>query len=554
MKILEFRQRELINNSIFNDIFIYQEVLLEKQKPGIARACAFIISLKNAPGGRTLPAIRALAARSGVSFVTMWKALRILHEQGVLLRDRNGMYRFNNKSRKTGSGSGTVDTFTEERVEPPKSAWQTVTDKLYKDIITGIFSRSEKLPSCKELQQHYQVSFATLKKSLNCLVEERIIEARSNSYYIPSLTGKTSHARLVAIGCGWEDGKILVDHQDKNYFRTLESECIRMKLQLDVVVYYRTSDRLQFVNTASQKVYDLTDRTIMGYVFIVANLESTPEEVIERLAALRRSVAVLDVVGGWKIPRCAQGNRFVQIFTATASIIPAKRVAQYLLGHGHNSIAFFSPFHKALWSQRRLDTISEMYTRAGFMLGVHPFVHHLYAYQWDYLKKQDHDEDVRSLIDQYTEWRKEAQPAFFKKFGNLGYSFIRYMTEWNCASGEIFEKMQPFFDQALQDKKITAWVMANDFAATIAIDYLKEKSVRIPDDISVVSFDNTLDAMEYHLTSYDFNTQGIISMILRFIIDPYTIKPAARKGGFIEVDGTLVERRSTSSVKLLRDL
>jgi DNA-binding LacI/PurR family transcriptional regulator/DNA-binding transcriptional regulator YhcF (GntR family) len=553
MKESIYRQRLIIKISIFNDIFLYQNggFILEKQRPGIARACSFIINLAEHEAVMTkLPSLRALASAAGVSFVTMWKAVKKLCTQGVLSVDKKGNYRI---SKKNSSGND-----EEKKLGVPSASsdepiivgtWQNIADKLFKDIVSGKYTGGEKLPSCKELQQYYKVSFTTLKKALNKLIEEEIIEPRSNGYYLPSLTGSTGHARLVAIGCGWEDGKILVDYQDKNYFRSLESECIRMNLQLDVIVYYRSNERLQFVNTASQSVYDLNDRTIIGYVFIVANLESTPEEVLERLVGLRRNVAVLDVVGGWKVPRCAQDNRFVQIFTATASVVPAKRVAQYLLGKGHKNIAFFSPFHKALWSQRRLDTIIDMYKRAGCIDGVKSFVYETYAYQWDYLKNQEHFEDIRSLIDQYTKWRKQTHAEFFNKFGNLGYSIVKYITEWNCASGEIFEKMKPLFDRALKNKDITAWVMANDFAATIAIDYLKEKSIRIPEDLSIVSFDNTLDAMEYHLTSYDFNNQGIIAMMLRYIIAPHTIKPAARRGGFIEVDGTLVERRSTSNVK-----
>jgi DNA-binding transcriptional regulator YhcF (GntR family)/DNA-binding LacI/PurR family transcriptional regulator len=529
---------------------------VEKQKPGIERACSYIVKLADQHSTSIqLPSIRVLAQSAGVSFVTMWKALKKLLKQGILQSGKNGTYKINKDH--TANTEDNQQIYLSEQDELINAGpWQNqnVADKLFKDIVSGKYTCGEKLPSCKELQQNYKVSFTTLKKALNKLINEEIIEPRSNGYYLPPLTGSTSHARLVVIGCGWEDGKILVDYQDKNYFRTLESECIRMNLQLDVVVYYRSNERLQFVNTASQSIYDLSERTIIGYIFIVANLESTPEEVLERLVGLHRNVAVLNVVGGWKIPRCAQGNRFVQIFTATASTVPAKRVALYLLGKGHKYIAFFSPFHKALWSQRRLDTIIEIYKRAGFTNGVKSFVYDTYAYQWDYLKNQDHYEDIRSLIDQYTKWRKDTHAEFFNKFGNLGYSIVKYITEWNCASGEIFEKMKPLFDRALENKSLTVWVMANDFAATIAIDYLKEKNIRIPEDLSIISFDNTLDSMEYHLTSYDFNNQGIISMMLRYIIAPQTIKPAARRGGFIEVDGTLVERRSTASVKIRQNV
>lgn len=114
-----------------------------------------------------------------------------------------------------------------------------------------------------------------------------------------------------------------------------------MNIRLDVIVHYHEQGRLQFVHSASSKDYDLDDRSILGYIFIVANLDSNPQEVLEKLVRRRRNVAVLDVVGGWKIPQCAQGNRFIQFFTATASTVPAKRVAQYLLEKGHRHIGFF---------------------------------------------------------------------------------------------------------------------------------------------------------------------------------------------------------------------
>ena len=523
-----------------------------KKKPGIQRATAYLESLVSPETGKPVfGSIRQMADKAEVSFVTMWKAVRLFHES---------------------TGSNAAGSVEQHPVETPlellsrlpasvdsaapptpSGSWQRVAESFYKDILLGRYQAGEKLPTCKELERTYNVSFATLKKVLAYLVEEQVVEPHTGGYYIPQLTSSTGHARIVAIGCGWEDGKIWVDYQDKNYFRTLESECLRNNIRLDVIVYCRERERIRFVHTASKKDYDLTDRRIIGYIFIVANLESTPEEVLGRLVAMRRGVAVLDVVGGWNIPRCAQGNRQVQFFTATASVLPARRVAHYLLERGHRHIAFFSPFHKALWSRRRLDTITDVYAKAGCAGQVRPFVYDKFAYQWDYLKNQEHDEDIHVLINQYAKWKKEAHGEFFKRFGNLGYSIVKYISEWNCASGEIYEKMLPLFEKALGYPEITAWVVANDFAATIAMDYLEERQIRIPETLSIVSFDNTLDAMEYQLTSFDFNINGIINMMLRFILTPHNVKPARRTGACLEVDGTLVVRRSTARVPGYRE-
>ena len=92
-----------------------------------------------------------------------------------------------------------------------------------------------------------------------------------------------------------------------------------------------------------------------------------------------------------------------------------------------------------------------------------------YAYQWDYLKSEEGRDDLLSLINQYTQWKKYAHSNFFKKFGNISYSISKYLTEWNCASGEIYKRMRSLCEKALRDRKITAWLMANDFAATLAL-------------------------------------------------------------------------------------
>jgi DNA-binding LacI/PurR family transcriptional regulator len=105
--------------------------------------------------------------------------------------------------------------------------------------------------------------------------------------------------------------------------------------------------------------------------------------------------------------------------------------------------------------------------------------------------------------------------------------------------------MAPVFKQALENRAVTAWVMANDYAATLALDYLKENNVRVPEDLSIISFDNTLDAMENQLTSYDFNPNGIVSIMLRYALRPSSVSPP-RGRQVIEADGAIIERRSTA--------
>jgi DNA-binding transcriptional regulator YhcF (GntR family)/DNA-binding LacI/PurR family transcriptional regulator len=521
---------------------------MEKRKPGIEKAMAFIkngIDTQQFRG--RLPSIQLLANEARVSFVTMWKAVNQLKKLKVIedghvnmiYHDKTrGLKEHRPETAETQLDDATGDVF-----------WQQLKNRLKKDILSGRYPHDQPLPSCKELMYHHGVSFRTLKKALDTLVSEGMIKPFKRGYTVPMITISEAHARVVAIGCGWKDGKIWADYQDKNYFRILESECIQSKIALDVIVYYRQNDKLSFIHSATRKPYDLGNDNILGIIYIVANLEVNPGDILKELSLLKKPVAVLDVVGYFQdilnVSPGFSGNRFLQFFTTTASAFPAKMVARYLLSLRHTAVAFISPFHRAPWSKIRHASCASVYRDAGYPGGITPFVLDHYAYQWDYLRDAESHEDLQSLLGEYSQWKEYAHSNFFRKFGNISYSISKYLTEWNCASGEIYKKMRSLCEKALRDKTITAWLMANDFAATLAFDYLKEKNIRVPEDISLIAFDNTLDAMEYQLTSYDFNNNGIVTMMLRYVLTPSTI-PVSQRGKFVDVEGTIVVRRSTA--------
>jgi DNA-binding transcriptional regulator YhcF (GntR family) len=523
-----------------------------KKRPGIQKAVAYVMQgLASKAFTHKLPTIKALAKAADVSFVTMWKAIDQLKRRRMLprlqheTRSRAGASQENAVFQSRGLLSGSAAPHDIEAFEP---VWQKMLVRLKQDVLTGRFHAGQPLPSCKELQGLYNVSYPTLRKALETLSSQEIIKPYQRGYIVPSLTKSESTARIVAIGCGWEDGTLWIDYQDKNYFRILESECIQSKVALDIVVYCRQGDRLCFIDTITRKPYDLSNDNILSIIVIVANLEIPPEEVIRKLVMFKKPVAVLDVVGGWEATARTANNYYLQFFTVTMSIQPPRRVAQYLLNLGHRNVAFISPFHKALWSMQRSKGICEVFGAAGYADKVRMFVLDQYAFQWDFLQEDlNNQDDVQTLVAAYNKWQKYADSEFFRKFGHISYNISKYLTEWNCATGEIYHRMIPLFKQALKNKAVTAWVMANDYTATLALDYLKEIKVRVPEDLSVISFDNTLDAMEYQLTSYDFNASGIVSIMLRYALRPSSVSSHRHKA-VIEAEGTIIERRSTMRI------
>jgi DNA-binding LacI/PurR family transcriptional regulator len=106
--------------------------------------------------------------------------------------------------------------------------------------------------------------------------------------------------------------------------------------------------------------------------------------------------------------------------------------------------------------------------------------------------------------------------------------------------------MALYFERALNDSRMTAWVAAEDGTAAAAAAYLAQKGVRVPQEISLIGFDNNLALVfQKRLTSYDFDFSGIAHRALSLVLRPQ--KTLTRDDPQIaEVNGVIIERGSTT--------
>jgi DNA-binding LacI/PurR family transcriptional regulator len=103
--------------------------------------------------------------------------------------------------------------------------------------------------------------------------------------------------------------------------------------------------------------------------------------------------------------------------------------------------------------------------------------------------------------------------------------------------------------QVLADRERTAWVCVNDDLAIYCLDCLQAAGVAVPREISVVGFDDTLDATRRRLTTYNFNNYGVVRACLEHILRPRTGLPRPRRRGAMEIDGYVVLRQTTGPVR-----
>jgi DNA-binding LacI/PurR family transcriptional regulator len=99
------------------------------------------------------------------------------------------------------------------------------------------------------------------------------------------------------------------------------------------------------------------------------------------------------------------------------------------------------------------------------------------------------------------------------------------------------------------EKELPSLLIAgNDLLATGAIRALKEYGLRIPEDVSIIGFDNMPLAavMDPPLTTIDINSNGIYPFAIESLLDK--IQNAAAGNCRRDVRGHLVERGSVKTI------
>lgn len=102
------------------------------------------------------------------------------------------------------------------------------------------------------------------------------------------------------------------------------------------------------------------------------------------------------------------------------------------------------------------------------------------------------------------------------------------------------------FKMKLPDRMPTAFVCNSDFTANILIRLLRENNYRVPEDVSVVGFDNYLfpGLCDIGITSYDVDTKEMTGRCIRELIE--LMSTGVKKTGIIIIDGNIVLKDSVA--------
>jgi DNA-binding LacI/PurR family transcriptional regulator/DNA-binding transcriptional regulator YhcF (GntR family) len=550
--------------------------------PAIQKAYDFVRdNLKQGTwqAGECLPSIRTLSQRAEVSRVTMIKAMAMLKAKGHVRGLERGHLR-----------AGSEDKLARSPAIIPDEAWRTKRAALEQDILSGMYAEAGRLPSSKELQVKYGTCFRTMQKVLRSLVADKAVRLANKKYELGNIPDSPFAQRVVIITYNVRmKPQTALNQGQHRVFDLFEYECMRKGLRVEIV-------EVDFYNSAETRRAALRSSITapaLGYIldfWWYATKESTHvlQDLLARLAALKRPIAILDEIGDFVLPLQFSANPSIQLFRISGRKA-GNRVARLLLGMGHRSVAFFSPDHHVSWSKQRLLGVAEEYAKAGLPNGVKSMIGKESEFnQWDILSVCGFDkrlilrimsenttlsatEDTYQSFLQYkarfsskrlsTEEKKTimSKIGIIRNLADINPDKVLFDRICNDIFSDLAAQLEmrvraALFRQAIMQHDATAWICANDNIALSALSYLREQDIAVPQALSIVGFDNApVEALENRLTSYDFNASGFVHQMLSFIA-----RPPKPRGPYqhvpIEVEGIVMQRDTTASRKPARSI
>jgi hypothetical protein len=112
---------------------------------------------------------------------------------------------------------------------------------------------------------------------------------------------------------------------------------------------------------------------------------------------------------------------------------------------------------------------------------------------------------------------------------------------------DVYKKrMAPVFEKALKIKEITAWVGTGAYVTAVAAEFLIEHGIDIPNEISLIGFNQNKEIIEYGITVYDFMDSKEGYLAAHCILGDIPVK--RNRKGYVEYEGQIIVRKSVKAI------
>ncbi|MBD3242737.1 MAG: GntR family transcriptional regulator, partial [Chitinivibrionales bacterium] len=413
----------------------------------------------------------------------------------------------------------------------------TTARRLAADVVKGVYRPGEALPRMADLCDRYGVCSRTMRKVLSSLHEDRWLERQLRGYRVAMQTAPPSRNRIVLIARGSQNfrfGGAGAPHLAEEY-RYLEQKCIQAGLKLDIVHFdYDTDNR--FVDSHGRSTFvPRADSlaTTLGFMVWDQGLRGLGlDDLIARLSAYGKPVAILDV-DGIDFGKHIQTGSLTRVFTLGRESLCGEVVGRYLLGLGHRTVVFLS----CADFLDRYRGIEKEYRKAGLDHGVA-------LVRGDTGVPGSGPVTTRVVAAALSDRNNPLYPLRESIVMNLD----RIATSQEALNA--LYGLERLCEKALSVPHATAWVAESDYVALRALQFLADRGMQVPRDLSVIGFDDIEIAFHNGLTTYNFNIEAIMQAMVEHILRPVPYSPSRGPGKRIVIEGRVISRRTTARAPL----
>ena len=478
---------------------------------------------------KRLPTMKQLALDAKVSQLAMCQAVQTLKKEGVV---RVG--------RRLGIYLGTGEIFRPS--QPLLLKWKKLAGTIERDIINYQFLIDNTFPSLSHLTTKYGASYRTLRKALDSLVESRLLLSHKNTYMLRSMIERKSTGSIILYALGIQQSAISFPNERIEAFYTFAQKTCsdnRLSLCCRGINDQNTHDELC-------RLVKMDDDAI-GYMVYCPNLSTAVLNTIVHLLlpGLKPVALIADSPTAMYRGFTAAGQRLKLFCSRSTSTRAGRDAGVYLLRNGHRKIAYVNAQSSpTVWSTNRLNGLREAYQAAGLdnavvsnMDLVPAIVHPLPTDA-----QATEIARIQFFFDNIYRKHNQHQSPITRNIGGILANIDGYVHLLHQQA-----ELKPLLELLLKNKSITAWVAVNDAIASHCQQFLIEHHKKVPQDISIIGFDDSIDARQCSITSYNFAYGTIAQRAISFIVNP---RNAFFKGDSpMEIDGLMVERESSALKK-----
>lgn len=488
-------------------------------------------------GAQPLPAIDVLAARANVSRMTMYSRICAAIRTGRLLRLPGRRGYVLSSPRPAPSTSP----------DYPESRTHSLSRALIDDIVRGQYPADAPLPPYKVLSHRYGASYGLLRESLESLVEGGTLIRHGRGYRIARPRPAASTARITVLANTTTMAALCeVGTRTTDLWRSLEHETQGVGLPVSFLAVMHDgglrgadSRRFSSIGEAERALNSL------GHIALPIGMSSRAlSALMEQVRLSRLPVAVLEESARSLCVDLSREARTVMPVALGFGQLPGYLVGRRLLELGHRDVVFMCLSEGDVAFGERLAGM-----RAAFdELGMADRVRSVTIPRWKRGIGALHERIRRSEVSGIlARARREAAGALV---GTSRPETLRRLAAAHTACARVdayTREAQQLCAMAREHDGATAWVAINDELALMAMRYLRRARVRVPSEVSVVGFDDSVDAFGAGLSSYDFNVTGVVRAMLDHIVARRTPVGLRRTARGMEVPGTLMERQSLTA-------